>query len=93
MLAQLGRLPALGLGPRLQIGVAEELGLDRPDVVPIFLGDDVTDEYAFSAIADRGIGIFVGRATDPEVGGRPTSATFVLASPGEVQAFLDSFAR
>lgn len=71
----------------------EVLGLDRPDVVPIFLGDDVTDEYAFSAIADRGIGIFVGRATDPEVGGRPTSATFVLASPGEVQAFLDSFAR
>lgn len=71
----------------------EVLDLDRPDVAPVFLGDDVTDEYAFSAIEDRGVGIFVGRATDPEVGGRPTSASFVLASPDEVLAFLDGFAR
>jgi hydroxymethylpyrimidine pyrophosphatase-like HAD family hydrolase len=50
----------------------EALELDRDDVVPVYLGDDITDEHAFEALAGRGIGIFVGRAEDPEVGGRST---------------------
>ena len=72
------------------------LGLDREDVVPIYLGDDITDEHAFEALAGaspRGIGIFVGRADDPEVAGRTTSADFVLYSVGEVERFLDTLAR
>ena len=35
------------------------LGLDRDDVVPLYIGDDITDEHAFAAIADRGVGIIV----------------------------------
>ncbi len=71
----------------------EALGLNRHDVVPVYLGDDVTDEDAFRALRGRGIGIFVGRADDPEVAGRVTAADYILHSVDEVQTFLDSLAR
>jgi trehalose 6-phosphate phosphatase len=71
----------------------EALDLDREDVVPIYLGDDITDENAFEALKDRGIGILVGRADDPEVAGRTTSADFVLHTVKEVETFLDTLAR
>ena len=71
----------------------ETLELDRDDVVPIYVGDDVTDEDAFEALEGRGIGIFVGRADDPEVAGRTTSADYVLYTIPEVEKFLDGLAR
>ena len=71
----------------------EALELDRDDVVPMYLGDDITDEHAFEALAGRGIGIFVGRAEDPEVGGRSTSADYVLETVEEVERLLDTLAR
>ena len=71
----------------------EALDLEADDVVPFYLGDDITDEHAFEALAGRGIGVFVGRAGDPEVGGRTTAAHFVLDSPEEVERFLDTLAR
>ena len=55
------------------LGVLE---LDGDDVVPLYVGDDVTDEDAFRALSGRGIGVLVGRPTDPEVGGRATAADF-----------------
>jgi len=69
------------------------LDLDRDDVVPMYLGDDITDEHAFEALATRGIGVFVGRADDPEVGGRTTSADYVLHTFEEVERFLHTLAR
>ena len=71
----------------------EALGLDHEDVVPMYLGDDITDEHAFDALDGRGIGIFVGRADDPEVAGRTTSADYVLNSMEEVERFLNTLAR
>jgi len=74
----------------------EALGLDHEDVVPMYLGDDITDEHAFEALAGatpRGIGIFVGRADDPEVAGRTTAADYVLHTFEEVERFLDTLAR
>ena len=71
----------------------EALHLDRDDVVPLYLGDDVTDEDAFRALAGRGVGILVGRADDPEVAGRTTSADYVLDTIPEVERFLDALAR
>jgi trehalose 6-phosphate phosphatase len=71
----------------------EVLGLDGDDVAPLYLGDDVTDEDAFRALADRGIGIFVGDPDDPEVAGRSTAARFVLGSVGDVERFLGGLAR
>jgi trehalose 6-phosphate phosphatase len=69
------------------------LDLDRDDVVPMYLGDDITDEHAFEALDTRGIGVFVGRADDPEVGGRTTSADYVLHTFEEVEQFLHTLAR
>jgi trehalose 6-phosphate phosphatase len=71
----------------------EALDLNRDDVVPLYLGDDVTDEDAFRALQGCGIGIFVGRVDDPEVAERTTAADYILHSVDEVQAFLDSLAR
>jgi trehalose 6-phosphate phosphatase len=71
----------------------EALGLDQDEVVPLYLGDDITDEDAFEALATRGIGIFVGDADDPELAGRSTSADYVLTSTEEVELLLNGLAR
>jgi alpha,alpha-trehalase len=59
-----------------------QLGLDRPGVLPLYLGDDVTDEDAFEVLKDRGIGIAVQAAP------APTAARYRLRSPDEVGKFL-----
>ena len=71
----------------------DALGLERDDVLPFYIGDDITDEHAFEALAGKGIGVFVGRVDDPEVGSRTTAADFVLDSTEEVERFLNTLAR
>ena len=51
----------------------------------IYLGDDVTDEDAFSAVGVDGITIAVGD--------RPATAAFRLPDPGAVERFLQQLAR
>jgi alpha,alpha-trehalase len=63
------------------------LGLDQPDVLPIYIGDDITDEDAFSALAERGIGIVV--RDEP----RTTAASLALENPGDVHRFLAALCR
>jgi len=62
----------------------EALKLDRPEVLPFYLGDDTTDEDAFRALAGRGIGIFVG---SPDAS---TAAAYRLEDPEAVRRFLDT---
>ena len=62
------------------------LGLDGEDVMPVYVGDDETDEDAFAALAGRGIGILV--AETPQT----TAAAYRLADPDEVGRFLDELA-
>jgi trehalose 6-phosphate phosphatase len=69
------------------------LDLDADDVAPLYLGDDITDEDAFRALAGRGVGIIVAHPDDPEVANRPTAADFVLESTVEVEQFLSTLAR
>ena len=60
--------------------------LDRWSVaprLPLYIGDDLTDETAFEALSADGIGIVV--ADD----NRSTAAQFTLRDPRDVQAFLD----
>lgn len=60
----------------------EALGLDGDDVLPFYLGDDVTDEDAFAALSGRGIGVIVG---DPSY---KTNADYRLGNTPEVEVFL-----
>jgi trehalose-phosphatase len=65
------------------------LELDSSDVLPIYLGDDITDEDAFRALKGKGLGIFVGHEA-AEGGKRPTVADYVLKDPDEVGTFLEN---
>lgn len=58
------------------------LGLDGPDLLPVYVGDDITDEDAFAVLRERGLGIVVRE--EP----RPTLATQALDSPAEVHRWL-----
>lgn len=65
------------------------LGLDRPDVVALYVGDDVTDEDAFRAIATDGIGIVVRGEDDT----RLTEAHVRLDAPEAVRDLLGRLAQ
>lgn len=71
----------------------EALELDTADVVPLYVGDDMTDEHAFRALQGRGIGIVVADPAEPETVGRSTSAEYALRDTHEVEMFLDGLAR
>ncbi len=59
-------------------------------LVPIYLGDDITDEDAFDAVRDDGIPILVRHNDD---GDRATAALFALDSPAQAAEFTDRLAR
>lgn len=54
-------------------------------LLPVYIGDDLTDEDAFDAVKFDGIGIIIGHDED---GDRRTGAQFALASPDQVCEFI-----
>lgn len=60
----------------------DKLKLDGPGVVPLYIGDDVTDEDAFQVLQEWGVGIVVGNDN------RATAAYYRLAGPAQVKDFL-----
>ena len=71
---------------RALLWLLDALGLDQPDVLPFYIGDDVTDEDAFRELTGRGIGILV--AEEP----RETAAEYQLRDTEEVRVFLERLA-
>ena len=67
---------------RAVLWLLQTLQLDSPDVLPFYVGDDLTDEDAFRALAGRGVGILVGEAPAPSM------ATFWLPETSDVEVFL-----
>lgn len=61
----------------------DKLGLRPPEALPIYIGDDVTDEDAFRALGDSALGIVVR-----DHAARQTDARYALDDPTEVQTFL-----
>ncbi|MCM8819471.1 MAG: trehalose-phosphatase [Candidatus Omnitrophica bacterium] len=58
----------------------------KKEIVPIYLGDDVTDEDAFCALQNRGITIFVGKPKKSE-------AQYYLKNTQQVKDFLNNIIK
>ncbi|KAI4319986.1 hypothetical protein MLD38_033515 [Melastoma candidum] len=68
----------------------EKLGFkDSTDVLPLYIGDDRTDEDAFKVIQRRGQGYPIIVSSIP----KETKASYSLRDPSEVLAFLSRLAR
>ncbi len=68
-------------------------GADSGPLLPIYLGDDITDEDAFDAVHSDGldgIGIVVSHRED---GDRATAAQFSVENPSQVVEFVRRLAR
>jgi trehalose 6-phosphate phosphatase len=61
----------------------------RGPLLPIYLGDDITDEDAFDAVHDDGIAILVRHGDD---GDRATAANYALDNPDRVREFTERLA-
>jgi trehalose-phosphatase len=63
--------------------ILEELGLTLSgEYLPVYFGDDITDEDAFRTLSDDGIGILVGEHD------QPSAADYQLKDEGQVKQFL-----
>ncbi|MFZ2648766.1 MAG: trehalose-phosphatase [Burkholderiaceae bacterium] len=62
----------------------ERLAAKRGASVPIYIGDDITDEHAFHALAGRGVCVAVR-----DGGMRQTAAELALADVDDVKRFVD----
>lgn len=76
---------------RAVLSLLDRLGLAGVETVPIYLGDDETDEDAFRALAGRGEGQGKGRGIgirvmDPP---SPSAAAWSLKDPAEAAVFLE----
>ena len=65
----------------------DRLYLDSSRALPIYFGDDTTDEDAFRAIVDRGIGVLVTENN------QSTYASYVLRDPDEVAVFIEELVK
>jgi alpha,alpha-trehalase len=71
---------------RAVLWLLKVLDLDAADVLPIYVGDDVTDEDAFRALAGRGLGFLV--VGEP----RPSAASYALQNTEETRRLLEALA-
>jgi len=62
----------------------QTLGLESPSgrIRPIYIGDDSTDEDAFRALKQQGVGIVVSEQS------QPSAASYSLSNPRDVECFL-----
>jgi len=65
--------------------ILEAIGMGWKDANMIYIGDDVTDEFAFRMLRTRGSSILVSKDE------RPSAADFRLNDPGEVKELFERF--
>jgi trehalose-phosphatase len=64
--------------------LAKQRLLNKAKILPLYIGDDITDEDAFRAIRKKGITVFVGSP-------RRSYAKYYVKSPREVVKLLKTF--
>ncbi|MBN2035352.1 MAG: trehalose-phosphatase [Chitinispirillaceae bacterium] len=69
---------------RAVLWLLSALELDKDDVLPMYIGDDVTDEDAFRALAGKGLGLFVAADTSG------SAATYSLKDTDQVRQLLEA---
>jgi trehalose-phosphatase len=67
---------------KAMLWLLENLGLEGPNALPIYIGDDRTDEDALRALEKRGVGVLVSEHL------QVTAASYWLKNPDEVECFL-----
>jgi trehalose-phosphatase len=65
----------------------QRLGLEGPGVLPVYVGDDETDEDAFEALRATGLSIRIGPAEEP------TRAELHLGDTAELERFAESLLK
>jgi trehalose 6-phosphate phosphatase len=80
-----GGVELRALGRDKGVAMSERLSSATAGTLPVYLGDDETDEDAFRVVKGSGIGIKVGSAGDS------TAADGHLAGPCEVRHFLQHY--
>lgn len=68
--------------------VLHALDLDHDDVLPMFIGDDLTDEDAFAALSGRGVGVVVVSDSD-----RMSAADYSVPEVPDVGTLLGRIAE
>jgi len=68
---------------RALVWLLDKLNLDTPDILPFYIGDDLTDENAFRELVEDGVGILVGEH------GEKTYATYSLQDVEETRVLLE----
>ncbi|MBN1860636.1 MAG: trehalose-phosphatase [Candidatus Thermoplasmatota archaeon] len=61
---------------------------NKKNILPLYIGDDITDEDAFQMLGKRGISIYVKNEST-----RKTAAQYWVKNPDDVFSFLKSLAR
>ena len=75
------------MGQNKGLAIKELLAEIAPDDLIAYLGDDLTDEEAFTALDGRGLKVLVRHEF------RPTHADVQIAPPEELLQFLDRWAQ
>jgi trehalose-phosphatase len=75
-------IEAKSAGAKKGDAIAQILARRTPSAVPIYIGDDLSDESAFRVITEKGLAILVARTP------RATPATYYLKDPREVYTYV-----
>jgi trehalose-6-phosphatase len=62
-------------------------------MLPLYVGDDVTDEDTLRALSGQPIGILAADRADPEVAGQTTTTEYLVSNTQDVENLLKALAR
>src|SRR5690606_19723044 len=77
---------------RAVLHLLERFERDEPRILPLYVGDDLTDEDAFRALAGRGVTVAVRGGEPGDDARRPTAADYAVDEVDEVRRLIQMLA-